>query len=170
MEGSVKTALLGVAVLVLIGAAFWAGTVVNGPVDAAGSAAGGDAQGMRGGGFPGLTEDERAAFENMSDEERQSWMQENMADRPGGAQGGPARGGTLEGKVIEATGESLTISLESGSQTVYLDDTTVIAFVKGAGELDSGASVMVIAGPAAGVPGADSATTDVVTASVVVVM
>lgn len=170
MKSSVRAALLGAAVLVLVGSAFWGGTVFGGTANTTDFVAGGDAQGMRGGPFADLTEEESAELESMTDEERQAWMQENMGARPAGAQGGPARGGTLEGEVIEATDKSLTISLESGSQTVYLDDATVVAYVEGAGELSAGADVLVIATPVGGLTGEGTTAGGVVTASIVVVM
>lgn len=168
MKNSVRTALLGAAVLVLVGGAFWGGTVFGGSASTTDFVAGGDAQGMRGGPFADLTDEESAALESMTDEERQAWMQENMGVRPAGAQGGPARGGTLEGEVIEATDKSLTISLESGSQTVYLDDATVVAYAEGAGDLSAGADVLVIAAPVGDLTG-ESTASGVVTASIVVV-
>lgn len=169
MKNSVKAVLLGVAVLVLVAGAFWGGTVLGGSSDTTGVTATGG-QEMRGGPFADLSDAERAELESMSDEERQAWLQENMGSRPNGAQGGPTRGGTLQGEVIEATDDSITISLESGSQTVYLDSATVIAYVEGAGELGAGANVLVIAGPTGDPTASGSTTADIATASVVVVM
>jgi len=65
--------------------------------------------------------------------------------------GGPggARGGTLEGEVLDMSSDSLTVSIENGSQTVYLDEDTVIALVEGAPELTAGSNVIIIAEPAA---------------------
>jgi hypothetical protein len=63
--------------------------------------------------------------------------------------GGPMRGGTLEGEVVEVAEGTLTIKIESGSQTFYTDEDTVLAYVEGAGELTTGATVMVIATPSA---------------------
>lgn len=168
MKGPVKAIILGVAALVLAVGAFWGGSVYGGTRSTIGVAAGGSAQGMRGGPFADLTEEEQAELEGMTAEERQAWMEENMGTPPDGALGGPARGGTLEGEVIEATTDSLTLSLENGSQTIYLDENTVIAYVEGSGELAAGSQVMVIATPT-GRAASSSATSDIATASVVVV-
>ena len=113
-----------------------------------------------------LTEEEQAALEEMTEEERQAWLEENMGDRA--ALGGPTRGGNLEGEVIEVAEDSITISLESGSQTIYVDENTVIAYVEGAGDLAAGSTVMVIAEPVGG-PTSDASTSDITTASLVVV-
>ncbi|MDO8846833.1 MAG: hypothetical protein Q7W51_00385 [Coriobacteriia bacterium] len=166
MKGPVKAIILAVAVLVLVGGAFWGGTLFQGSQTQTGFPAGGGAQGMRGGAMPGLTEEEQAEIEDMTDEERQAWLQENMGD--GAALGGPTRGGNLEGEVIEVAEDSITISLESGSQTVYTDENTVIAYVEGAGDLAAGSTVIVIAEPVGG-PTGDTSTSSITTASLVVV-
>jgi len=160
VKGPVKTAALGITALVLAGASFWGGTVFQSaktPDGRAGIMPGMNAQG---GPMGGLTDDERAELENMSDEERQQWFADNMGDRPVGA-GGPTRGGSLEGEVIEVTDDTITLSVGTGSQTIYIDENTVVGFEEGAGGLASGASVMVIAEPAA---------EGVTTASLLVVM
>lgn len=167
MKGTVKAIILGVAVLVLVAGAFWGGSVVGGSQSTVGFAAGGDAQGMRGGPFADLTEEEQAEIEGMTAEERQAWMEENMDTPPDGTLGGPGRGGDLEGEVIEVADDSITISLDSGTQTIYLDENTVIAYVEGAGELAAGSTVMVMATPTGGA--SSSATSDIATASLVVV-
>lgn len=168
MKGPVKAIILGVTVLVLVAGAFWGGSVFGGSQSTVGFAAGGDAQGMRGGPFADLTEEEQAELEGMTAEERQAWMEENMGAAPDGTMGGPARGGTLEGEVIEVATDSITISLENGSQTIYLDENTVIAYAEGAGELATGSQVMVIATPTGGAANGGT-TSDIATASVVVV-
>lgn len=168
MKGPVKAIILGVAVLVLLAGAFWGGSVFGGSQSTVGFAAGGDAQGMRGGPFADLTEEEQAELDGMTAEERQAWMEENMGTAPDGAMSRPERGGTLEGEILEATTDSITLSLENGSQTIYLDESTVIAYVKGAGELAEGSQVMVIATPTGGAASSGT-TSDIATASVVVV-
>jgi predicted methyltransferase len=75
-------------------------------------------------------------------------------------QGGPARGGNLEGEVSEVAEDTITISVDSGSQTVYIDEDTVVAYVEGAGELVAGSSVRIQADP----------TTDGVTTATLVVV
>lgn len=60
------------------------------------------------------------------------------------------RGGTLEGEIIEVAADTITLSLENGgSQTVYTDKDTLIAYTEGAGALAAGAEVVVIAEPTA---------------------
>lgn len=162
MKGPVKAIILGATALILVAGAFWGGSVFGSSGSTPGIPADGAARGMRGP-LADLTEEEQAELEGMTAEERQAWMEENIGTAPDGAMGGPARGGTLEGEVIEVTTDSVTISLESGSQTVHLDDATVTAYAKGAGELTAGADVLVIAIPP------DSSTTRVITASLVVV-
>jgi hypothetical protein len=113
--------------------------------------------GMNGGPMPQLTEAERAEIENMTEEERQQFFQEQMgSSAPGGAQGagGPGgRGGlTVEGVVLEVSGESMTVqTADGGSQTIYLDDATVIAYAEGseASGLAKGDAVIVTARPEA---------------------
>jgi hypothetical protein len=148
VKGPVKAAALGAAALVLAGAAFWGGTLFQSaktPSWLAGTMPGADAQG---GPMGGMTDDERAELASMTDEERQQWFAENMGDRPAGA-GGPARGGSLEGEVVEVASDTITLSVGTGSQTIYTDDDTVVAFEEGAGALAPGAQVMVVAEPTA---------------------
>jgi hypothetical protein len=147
---------------VLVGGAFWGGTVYQKGRGPAGLAVAGTGQGLRGGPMADLTEEEQAELAGMTDEERQAFMQERFgAQGAAGGMGGPARGGNLEGEVIEITDDTITMSVgDSGSQTLYTDDDTIIAYVEGAATLGAGSQVMVIAQP----------TTDgVTTASLVVV-
>jgi preprotein translocase subunit YajC len=144
MKGPAKAIVLAVAVLVLVGGAFWGGALYQGSKAPTGFAGTGEAMGMRGGPMADLTEDEQAELEGMTAEERQAWIQENMGEM---GQGGPARGGNLEGEVIEVADDTITISVDSGSQTIYIDESTVVAYVEGAGELAAGATVMVQADP-----------------------
>lgn len=152
MKGPMKTIVLAVAVLVLVGGAFWGGTAYQSartPVGPDGAfAAAGDGTMPQGGPMADLTDEERQELENMSDAERQEWFQDNMGDR-GAGQGGPMRGGMLEGEVLEVAEGTLTIKVDSGSQTFYTDADTVFAYVEGAGELAAGSTVMVVATPAA---------------------
>jgi len=116
----------------------------------------------QGGPMANLTEEEQAELENMTEEERLAFFQEQMGGAaPGGGAGGPARGGQLQGEVLDLAEDSLTVKLESGSQNVYYDGETVIAYVDGAAKLAAGSTVMVIAQPAAD---------GVTNASVIVVM
>jgi len=98
-----------------------------------------------------LTEEEQAALQDMTEQERQAFFQEKFGDSmPGGpARGGiMMRGGALEGEVVEVSSDTITLALEEGgSQTVYTDADTIIAYVKGAGDLAAGSRVMVEAVP-----------------------
>ena len=151
MKGPVRAIIVVMAALVLVGGAFWGGTVYQNAQGPAGLAVAGTGQGLRGGPMADLTEEEQAELEGMTNEERQAFIQERVgvAGAPGGM-GGPARGGNLEGEVIEIAGDTITMSVgDSGSQTLYMDDDTVIAYVEGATTLGAGSQVIVIAQPTA---------------------
>jgi len=148
MKGPVKAIVLVIAALALAGGAFWGGMTYQGAQTPAAFVAG-TAQGMRGGPFAGLSEEEQAELEAMTPEERQAWMEESGGAPDGGPVGG-MRGGTLEGQVIEVAEDTITISItDGGSQTFYTDDDTVVAYVEGADALSAGSTVLVIAAPAA---------------------
>lgn len=158
MKGPAKAIVLALAILVLVGGAFWGGIAYQGAKSPVGFGAGTDAVGRMGGGpMANLTEEEQAELESMTAEERQAWLQENMGDV---GRGGPARGGNLEGEVIEVADDTITISMGNGSQTIYIDENTVVAYAEGAGELATGVTVMVQADP----------TTDGVTTATLVVV
>jgi hypothetical protein len=85
----------------------------------------------------GLSEEDRAAMQEMSPEERQEFMAERGIELPAGGMGRPdgaegatgMRGGQIEGEVIEMGDDTLTLALtDGGSQTVYIDGDTVIAY------------------------------------------
>lgn len=148
MKGPVKAAIIGVAALALAGVSFWSGTSYQTGRVPAPQAAAMPGGGEGGGPMAGLTDDERTELESMSEEERQQWFADNMGGRPNGA-GGPARGGSLEGEVVEVAGDTITLAVNTGSQTIYTDGDTVVAYETGADALTAGARVMVIAEPAA---------------------
>jgi hypothetical protein len=155
MKGALKAIVVAVAVLALAGVAFWAGTAYQAGQDPAlGFARGGTlaADGtMPGGGGPmmNLTDEERAALQSMTDEERAAFMEEKFGEG-GLPAGGPMRGGTLEGEVLEVSGDTITVALsDGGSQTVYTDAETLVVYADEAGDLAAGAEVLVIAEPAA---------------------
>lgn len=149
-----------VAVVVLVAAAFGGGMLLsrqsNGtPSGLPGAAAGGP--GGNGGPMANLTDEEKAQLENMTDEEKQAFFQEKMGSSAPGGAGGPARGGQLEGEVVEVATDSITLKLDSGTQTIYYDTDTVIAYQEGAGKLAAGSKIMVMSQPAAdGVNNADA--------------
>lgn len=178
MKGPVKAIVLAVAVIVLVGGAFFGGLAYEKATSSSTASGMPGANGAmaQGGPMANLTEEQQAEIENMTEEERQQWFQENRGTPPDGAQGGPARGGNLEGEVLEVADDSITISLDSGSQTIYLDEDTVIAYVKGAADLAVGSQVMVISTPVGGPSSSSSSSSssnstssDIVTASLVVV-
>jgi hypothetical protein len=169
MSNSLRTVLIVVGIVVLLGAAFYGGIVYQNAKGGAGdgAVAAGRPNGPAGGGpMPNLTAEEQAELEGMTDEERQAFMQERFGGQmPGGsAPTGAGRGmggGLVEGEVIEVADDTITIKLDSGSsQTVYTDDDTVIAKAEGAADLAVGSGVFVAA-----TPEADGVTT----ASVIVV-
>lgn len=148
MKGTAKAIVLLLAAVAIGGGAFWGGMLYQKGQQPEAFALG-DGQGMRGGPFANLSEEQQAEIESMSDEERRAWMEEN-AGAPGAGQGGPVRGGALEGEVIEIAGDTITVELAAGgSQTFYTDEDTVFAYAEGAAELTAGASVMVMATPSA---------------------
>lgn len=149
MRGPVKAIIFAMAVLVLVGGAFWGGMALQSSKSPAGFSATGDATGRMGGGpMASLTEEEQAELEAMTDEERQAWMEENRGTMPTG-QGSPMRGGTLEGEVIEVADDTITLTVsDTGTQTVYTDADTIMAYVEGAPALAAGSQVMILAEPA----------------------
>jgi len=153
MSTSKKIGIIA-AVIVFVAAAFGGGMLLGRnsstaalPSMPGAAVAGGP--GGQGGPMANLTAQEQAELENMTEEERQAFFQEKMGSAAPGGPGGPARGGQLEGEVVDYAADSLTIKLESGSQNVYYDGDTVIAYQEGAGTLASGSKVIVIAEPAA---------------------
>lgn len=105
-----------------------------------------------GGPMANLTDAERQQVQSMSESERQKFFQEKMGGQmPAGAPGG--RGGVVvEGQVVDVATDSATIKTTSGgSQTVYLDDTTVVGHVEKGSDtaIASGDNVVVAAQPEA---------------------
>lgn len=153
-----RNALIALGVVVLIAAAFWGGTMYANAGTSDGTATAGTftpgdapAGGMAGGPMADLTDEQIAEMEGMTQEERAAYLEEQGIDMPTGAAAGApggTRGGQLEGEVLDATAEMLTIELESGSQTVYLDEDTTVAYAEGATDLAAGSQVVVIAEPA----------------------
>lgn len=156
--------IIAIAAVLVIGA-FAGGWYIGSSGDDSVAAGPADA-----GGPGGLSEEDRAAMENMSQEERQAFMQEQFGgEMPEGANRGPGgaasmRGGALEGDVIELDDETVTIALaDGGSQIIYIDEETVIAYQEDAtaAEIAEGTSVMLL-----GMPEADG----VMTASMLIVV
>jgi hypothetical protein len=166
MNSSVKTILIIVGAVVLLGAAFYGGIAFQTAKGGTGDAVAVGGPGGAGGPMANLTADERAQLQSMTDEERQAFFQEKMGGQaPGGTiPGGAGRGmvgGLMEGEVIEVADGTITLKLTSGSsQTLYTDADTIIAKAEGAADLEVGSVVLVSA-----TPEADGVTT----ASVIVV-
>jgi hypothetical protein len=151
-----KKAILSVAIVALIGAAFWGGTAyAKAGSDNTAATAGVPGDGARTGGpMADLTDEERAEIESMTDEERREFFAEQMGGNmpangamPGGNMG--SMGGLIDGEVIEVAPDSITVSVgdAGSSQTFYTDTDTVIAYAEGAGELAAGSVVMVSGQP-----------------------
>lgn len=122
---------------------------------------------QNGGPFADMTDAERTAFEAMTDEEKQAYMEEKGISAPTGdaAQGGRGAGGpggAIEGTVASVDGEKFTVTITSGgSSTIYLSSDTVVAAVSGkSATVSEGATVMVYTTPEA--DGVTSATTVII--------
>lgn len=153
MSKGAKTAVLVVAVIALIGAAFWGGTYYSRATRSARFGAMGG-PGGNGGPMGNISDAERQKIANMSDTERQQFFAERM--RSEGASGMPGPRGNrspqMEGSIVSVSGETFTLKLANGgSASVYLKDDTTIAYAKGveAKELATGDEVIVLATPAA---------------------
>jgi hypothetical protein len=154
-----RNIIIGVIVVLLVGGAFFGGTVF------ARSGAIGDRAGFPGGaGGPmgNVSEADRAKIQNMTDAERQEFFQSQMGSQDGSSTAGPrgGGGGLVEGDVIEVATDTLTVKVGSNSQTIYTDSDTVIAYQDGAAKLAAGSKVLVVS---------ERAADNVVTAQVVVV-
>ncbi|MDY0339975.1 MAG: hypothetical protein RBS17_02015 [Coriobacteriia bacterium] len=159
-----KVALI-VAAVALVAGAFWGGTLYSSSSQSTPGI--GPGVGSRGTGGPmaDMTDEERAAVQSMTEEERAAFLEEKGVDVSampnGGMAGGPARGGLLEGEIIEVASDTITVALtQGGSQTIYYDDTTVMAYADGATEMAAGSSVLLFS---------QSETDGVTTAQVIVV-
>ena len=149
-----KKIVLIVAIVVLVAGAFWGGTLYSSstsPNTATGPGAGIGARGANGP-MADLTEEERASMANMTEEERTAFLEEKGVDTStlpgGGMTGGPARGGLLEGEVVELASDTITIALtQGGSQTIYYDDRTVMAYAEGATDIATGSHVLLFSEP-----------------------
>lgn len=143
-----RNIIIGVVVVLLVGAAFFGGTYF-----AKSSATGAAPGGVRGTGGPmgQLTEEQQAEIEGMTEEERMAYFQENMPSGDASGTAGPrgAGGGLVEGDVIEVATDTLTLKVGTNSQTVYIDEDTVIAYEDGAAKIAAGSKVLVFSQSAA---------------------
>ena len=174
-SGVLKTVLIVAAAIAIVGAAFYGGAMYGksaesgrgGFVVDSGSGAFAGPGTQQGGPMGELTEEQRQAMEDMTEEERQQYMEEQFGGAiPGGAipgANGPGmRGGLVEGEVFEVSGDTITIALaDGGSQTIYTDEDTIMAYVEGVSGLAAGSQVMIQATPEA--DGVTTATLVVVT-------
>lgn len=163
-----KYAVAAVVAVLLVGGAFYGGTVyatAGGQPGPAGAPAVNGAMGVGPGGpVADLTEEEQAELDGMTDEERRQFFQDKMAESgmPAGGEGmrGPGGGG-IEGTVLEVVDGTVTIELAAGgSRTVYIDEDTIVAKADGASNVAEGSEVLVLATPEA--DGVTSATAIVV--------
>lgn len=161
MNNSVRTVLIVLGVLVLLGGAFLGGMAIQNAKNDGTANADAVGPGFNGQGGPmgAMTEEQRQELESMTEEERQQFFQEQMGSQgasgtvpPGsiGMPGGRGGGGLVEGEVLDVSDDAITLKIDSGnSQTVYIDDDTLVAKAEGAGDLAAGASVLVAATPEA---------------------
>lgn len=141
--------VLVVIVVVLVVAAFAGGALVGprllpgalgGRVIAAGP---GGAVGP----FGQLSDAERTQLQNMSDTERQQYMQDKFGSQaPNGRGRGLGGAALIEGEILDVATDSISVKTSNGgSQTIYTDSDTVIGYVKGseAADLAKGMTVVV---------------------------
>lgn len=143
-----RNIILGVVVVLLIGAAFFGGTCfAKSSTTAIGPG------GTRGAGGPmaNMTDEERAKLDSMTDTERQAYFQEQMGSQAASGTVGPrgGGGGLVTGDVIEVATDTITVKVGTNSQTIYIDDSTVIGYEEGAGTMAAGSSILVFSEPSA---------------------
>lgn len=142
-----KNIIVGVVVVLLIGAAFFGGTYFAKSTTTAGP------NGTRGAGGPmaNMTAEERAKVDAMTDTERQAYFQEQMGSQAASGTVGPrgGGGGLVTGDVIEVATDTITVKVGTNSQTIYIDDTTVIGYEEGASTMATGSSILVFSEPSA---------------------
>jgi len=146
-----RNIIIGVVVVLLIGAAFFGGTYFA--RSSAISGVPGAPSGLRGAGGPmgNMTAEQLAEIEGMTEEERMAYFQENMPSGDASGPAGPrgAGGGLVEGDVIEIATDTLTLKVGTNSQTVYIDGDTVIAYEDSAAKIAAGSKVLVFSLPTA---------------------
>lgn len=153
-----KGLIIGGAV-VLVVVAFIAGAFLGAKIpfvaNISGTATARQLPGGAGGPMANLSDDDRAKLQNMTDAERQQFFQEKMgSDAPAGQPGaGRGRGGmSLDGELIDVGADSFTLKTsDGGSQTIYYNSDTTIAYAKGVDQTDlaQGDAVVVVAQPTA---------------------
>lgn len=143
-----RNIVIGLVVLLLIGGAFFGGTIF---AKSSSSVAG--RGGIRGAGGPmgNLTAAERTKVDAMSDSERQAYFQEQMGSDAASGTADPrgGRGGLLEGEVIEVASDTLTVKIGTSSQTIYTDEATVIGYEDGAAKIAAGSKILIFSQPSA---------------------
>lgn len=142
-----RNIIVGVVVVLLIGAAFFGGTYFAKSTTTAGPG------GVRGAGGPmgNMTAEEKAKVDAMTDAERQAYFQEQMGSQAASGTVGPrgGGGGLVTGDVIEVATDTITVKVGTNSQTIYIDDSTVIGYEEGASTIAAGSSILVFSEPSA---------------------
>jgi hypothetical protein len=139
-----KRILIAVIAVALVGAAFFGGTLYQkSTATAAGPGAAGGRAGA-GGPMANLSTEEQAKIAAMSDTERQAYFETQRGSDANGAVGARgAGGGLVEGEVIDVASDTVTVKIGTNSQTIYIDDSTVVGYQEGADALAAGSSVLI---------------------------
>lgn len=132
----VKKIIIAVIGIALLGAAFFGGTYFaksSGP------------SGRTGGPMGQLSAAEQAKIQNMTESERQAYFRQKMGSNAASGTVGPGgpRGGLTEGEVVDVASDTVTVKVGTSSQTIYIDDSTVIGYQEGAAKMAAGSSVLV---------------------------
>lgn len=147
-----RNIVIGLVVVLLVGGAFFGGTVFARSGAPFGNLAGGPGGVGRAGGPGGsMSEADRAKVAAMSDTERRAFFEKQMGSEGASGTVGPrgGGGGLLEGDVIEVASDTITVKAGTNSQTVYTDASTVIAYEEGAATIAAGSKILVFSERAA---------------------
>lgn len=144
-----RNIVIGLVVVLLVGGAFFGGTVFAKSGAPFGNLAGG--AGRPGGPGGSMSEADRAKVAAMSDTERRAFFEKQMGSEGASGTVGPrgGGGGLLEGDVIEVASDTITVKAGTNSQTVYTDASTVIAYEEGAAKIATGSKILVFSERAA---------------------
>lgn len=134
----VKKIIIAVIGIALLGAAFFGGTFFA-------KSSGSTRSGFAGGPMGQLSAAEQAKIQNMTDAERQAYFQQMRGSQNASGTAGPGgpRGGLTEGEVVDVASDTVTVKVGTSSQTIYIDDSTVIGYQEGAAKMAAGSSILV---------------------------